>query len=138
MTAGSENRELAQMTRAFSTNLTALGLLALVVGMFLIYATIAFAIVQRRPVIGMLRAIGVGRRRLLGGFLIEALGIGLVGTLLGLALGHLLATGLVGLVLRTIGDLYFSASLGSVSVKSTPCSAMVLFHLSTPRWQSSM
>ncbi len=115
VTAGSENRELAQMTRAFSTNLTALGLLALVVGMFLIYATIAFAIVQRRPVIGMLRAIGVGRRRLLGGFLIEALGIGVVGTLLGLALGHLLATGLVGLVLRTIGDLYFSASLGSVS-----------------------
>jgi putative ABC transport system permease protein len=109
--AGNESRALTEMTRAFNTNLTALGLLALVVGMFLIYATISFAIIQRRAVIGMLRAIGLGRRRLVGTFLIEALGIGVLGTSAGLVLGDLLARGIIGLVLQTIGDLSFAATL---------------------------
>jgi putative ABC transport system permease protein len=102
---------LTQMTDAFQTNLTALGLLALVVGMFLIYATISFALVQRRQTIGMLRAIGVGRRLLLATVLAEAAAIGAVGTAAGLVLGDLLARGLVEMVLATIGDLYFSSAV---------------------------
>lgn len=111
--AGSESPALIEMTRAFNTNLTALGLLALVVGMFLIYATISFAIIQRRAVIGMLRAIGLGRGHLVGTFLIEALGIGVLGTVAGLVLGHLLARGMISLVLQTIGDLSFAATLNA-------------------------
>ncbi|HEX5047838.1 MAG TPA: FtsX-like permease family protein [Gammaproteobacteria bacterium] len=106
--AGGAFNELA---RAFRTNLTALGLLALVVGTFLIYGTMSFAIVQRRATLGMLRAVGVTRAELLGGVLIEALCLAVVATSLGLVLGHVLATQLVELVLRTIGDLYFSASV---------------------------
>jgi putative ABC transport system permease protein len=106
---------LTQMTRAFRVNLTALGLLALVVGMFLIYATISFAVVQRRPVIGMLRAIGVARREVLAGVLLEAAGIGLAGTVIGLALGTLLARGLVGMVLQTLGSFYFAAEVRAVA-----------------------
>ncbi len=51
------------MTRAFAINLTALSLLALVVGMFLIYNTMTFSVVQRRELIGTLRALGVTPRR---------------------------------------------------------------------------
>ena len=40
----------------------ALSLLALVVGMFLIYNTISVSVVRRRPEIGVLRAIGAGRQ----------------------------------------------------------------------------
>jgi putative ABC transport system permease protein len=40
---------IEQMTAAFRTNLTALSLLALVVGMFLIYNSMTFSVVQRRP-----------------------------------------------------------------------------------------
>ena len=47
-----------EMTKAFRLNLTALSLLALVVGMFLIYNTVSFSVIQRRAVIGRLRAIG--------------------------------------------------------------------------------
>ncbi|MBN1237872.1 MAG: ABC transporter permease [Gammaproteobacteria bacterium] len=97
-----------ELTRAFRTNLTALGLLALVVGMFLIYSTMAFAIVQRRKVMGTLIAVGLDRRQLLAATLLEAVFIGGIATIAGLALGHLLAQGLVDLVLRTIGDLYFA------------------------------
>jgi len=43
--------------------------------------------------------------------LAEAAVLGLVATVIGLVLGQLLATGLVDLVLRTIGDLYFSRTV---------------------------
>ncbi len=50
-----------QMTRAFRTNLLALSLLALVVGMFLIYNTMTFSVVQRRTQLGRMRAVGFTR-----------------------------------------------------------------------------
>src|SRR5690606_23701704 len=46
----------ARLTRAFDTNLTALALVALVFGMFLIYNSVSFSVVQRRPLLGLLRA----------------------------------------------------------------------------------
>lgn len=109
--AANDNDTLDEMMRAFRTNLSALGLLALAVGMFLIYATMSFAIVQRRPEIGILRALGLARRRLLGSFMAEALALGVIGTLGGLALGHWLAKGLVAMVLQTVGDLSFSRAV---------------------------
>lgn len=115
VSAGANAGSLSQMTRAFRTNLTALSLLALVVGMFLIYATMSFAVVQRRSVIGMLRAIGVPPRDVLGNIMLEAGVIGVVGTLAGLMLGRVLALGLVGMVLQTLGDLYFSSEVRAVS-----------------------
>jgi putative ABC transport system permease protein len=45
------------------------------------------------------------------GVLVEALGLAIVATSIGLVLGHWLATGLVELVLNTIGDLYFRAGV---------------------------
>ena len=102
-----------QLTRAFELNLTALGLLALVVGMFLIYSTMSFAIVQRRAVFGTLLAIGLARRDLLFGVWLEALALGVVATGLGLVLGHALAQGLVDLVLLTIGDFTFSSRVAA-------------------------
>ena len=58
---------VAEMTAAFRINLTALSLLALVVGMFLIYNTMTFSVVQRRPLFGTLRCLGVTRRRSFAG-----------------------------------------------------------------------
>ena len=82
--AENENRAFTELAAAFRTNLQALGLLALVVGMFLIYSTMSFAIVQRRTTLGVLRAIGLTRREVLGTVLLEALGLGLIATAIGL------------------------------------------------------
>ncbi|KIH75992.1 putative ABC transport system permease protein [Geoalkalibacter ferrihydriticus] len=98
---------MAQMTRAFQLNLTAMSLLALVIGMFLIYNTLTFAVLQRRPLLGILRTLGVTRAQIFRLILGEALLIGLAGTLLGLLLGVGLGQGLLSLVTRTINDLYF-------------------------------
>jgi len=109
-----ERSTFRELTTAFRTNLTALGLLALVVGMFLIYGTMAFAILQRTQTLGILRTLGVSRAEILQTILWETAAIAAVATGLGLLLGHVLAIGLVGLVLRTIGDLSFNAAVGSV------------------------
>jgi putative ABC transport system permease protein len=104
---------MLRMTRAFETNLTALALVALVFGMFLIYNSVTFSLVQRRPLIGLLRAQGVTAREISGMILVEVAVIGAVATMLGLAAGALLGTGLVRLVARTINDLYFTVSVTS-------------------------
>ncbi len=113
MPAGAQRAAFDELATAFRTNLTALGLLALVVGTFLIYSTMSFAILQRRATLGVLRAIGVTPRELLGSVLVEALVLAAVATGLGLLLGRGLATGLVDLVLRTIGDIYFSSGIAA-------------------------
>ncbi len=111
---------LSQMTSAFELNLTALSLLALVVGMFLIYNTITFSVVQRRGLFGTLRCLGVTPKQIFILVLTEALLVGIVGSALGLGLGILLGTGLVRLVTQTINDLYFAVSVRSISIELFP------------------
>ncbi len=105
-----------EMTAAFSLNLTALSLLALVVGMFLIYNTVTFSVVQRRPVIGSLRALGMTRREIYLLILLEAGILGLIGTLLGLALGVILGRGAVQLVTQTVNDLFFVVAVREINI----------------------
>jgi len=109
---------LSQMTRAFRLNLTALSLLALVVGGFLIYNAMTFTVLQRRSLFGTLRALGVSRGELYTQVLIEAGLIGLAGTALGLLLGVALGEGLLHLVTRTINDLYFQLTVQGLRVSS--------------------
>ncbi len=109
----------AAMTRAFSLNLTALGLLALLFGTFLIYNSMTFGVVQRRALIGLLRAQGVTRGEILALILLEAAVLGGVATLLGIGLGRLLGGQLVGIVARTINDLYFTVTVTDVAFPAT-------------------
>ncbi|MGC8781261.1 MAG: ABC transporter permease, partial [Anaerolineae bacterium] len=107
---------VAQMTAAFRINLTALSLLALVVGMFLIYNSMTFSVVQRRPLFGTLRCQGVTREEIAGMVLVEALAVGLIGSALGLGLGIILGQAAVRLVTQTINDLYFAVTVRGVAV----------------------
>jgi putative ABC transport system permease protein len=110
------NGTLEQMTAAFELNLQALSLLALVVGVFLIYNTVTFSVVQRRPVIGTMRALGATRDQIFALILGEAFLLGLVGTFMGLGLGIIFGRAAVGLVSQTISDLYFNISVQSITV----------------------
>ncbi len=98
---------IGQLTAAFSLNLRALSLLALVVGMFLIYNTVTFSVVQRRAVLGTLRALGTTPAQVFALVIVETAAAAALGTLLGLGLGWLLGQGALRLVTRTINDLYF-------------------------------
>lgn len=113
---GARTRSLAEMIRAFELNLTALSLLGLLFGGFLIYNTVTFSVVQRRELLGSLRALGVTRREVFGLVLGESAVVGAAGSAVGVGLGVLLGRGLVGMVTRTINDLYFVVSVEGLSV----------------------
>lgn len=77
------------------------------VGMFLIYNTMMFSVLQRREILARLRVMGVTKKEVLVTVLGEALLIALIATLLGLIMGWLLAKLLIIFVAQTINDLYY-------------------------------
>ncbi len=113
---GSRSGALEQMTEAFRLNLSALSMLALVVGLFLIYNSITFSVVQRRKLFGTLRCLGVTRGELFQLVVVEAGLVGLVGALIGIGLGVLLGRNTVQLVSQTINDIYFTTTIRDVSI----------------------
>ena len=98
--------QIEKMVSAFHLNLTALSLISLVVGMFLIYNAMSISVIQRRKEIGILRSIGVTRSQILGLFLCEAGLIGGLASLIGIGAGIGLARLMLFSVSRTITSLY--------------------------------
>ena len=113
---------IEEMTSAFRVNLTALSLLALVVGLFLIYNTMTFSVVQRRPLFGTLRCLGVTRREIFLMVIGEAVLVGVTGVFLGIILGIVLGQGAIHMVTQTINDLYFVLSVRGIQI---PVSSLV-------------
>lgn len=107
---------MAEMTAAFRLNLAALSLLALVVGLFLIYNTMTFSVVQRRSMFGTLRCLGATRGEVFSLVLVEAALVGLIGSALGVLLGALLGQGAVRLVTQTVNDLFFVLTVRGVQI----------------------
>jgi putative ABC transport system permease protein len=77
----------AGMLAPLTMGLALCGLGALVVGLFLIYNTLAVSVVERRRDLGILHALGATRGQVACLLLGEALVLGTAGTLLGLPLG---------------------------------------------------
>jgi putative ABC transport system permease protein len=100
------SQRVDDMLRSFRLNLTALSFLSVFVGMFLIYNTMMFAVIHRRKQLGILRCLGVTPRQIIFNTLLEAFGVGVAGSLLGLWLGIILAEYATRTVTATISDLY--------------------------------
>ena len=82
----------------FNTFLLAFAYVALFVGMFIIYNTFTIVLAQRTRDLALLRAIGAGRRQVLGSVLGEAAGIGVIASAVGLGLGVAMSFGLRALL----------------------------------------
>jgi putative ABC transport system permease protein len=106
---GARTDENRKMLAAFRWNLHVLSYIALIVGAFLIYNTISISVVRRRTEIGILRALGATQRMVISAFLVEGFFFGLLGSVLGLGLGRVMAEGAVGLVGNTVQSLYVSS-----------------------------
>lgn len=107
ISANTRSETMSDMTRGFQINLTAMSLLALLVGGFLIHNTMTFSILQRREIFATLRIVGVTASGIFSSILVETVIISLIGSLLGLATGYFLARYLIQLTTQTINDLYF-------------------------------
>jgi putative ABC transport system permease protein len=67
------------------------GFIAVFVGSFLIFNTFSITVAQRISEFGMLRTLGASRRQILTAVMVESAAIGLLGALLGIAGGFLIA-----------------------------------------------
>jgi putative ABC transport system permease protein len=114
------NDQVEHMLRAFQLNLGTLSAVGLLVGLLLVYNTVAFIVAQRRREIGIMRAYGMLRPRLLLLFLTEAAVIGAVGGAVGGLFGMLWARTLLSILARTVSDLYVTVPLELLQDIRTP------------------
>ena len=120
-------REAVSMTRAYRINLDMLALVALFTGAFLVYATQALTILQRRTDIAVLRVLGVTRGGIVGILVAESAIVGAIGAALGLAIGYALAAFALAQFGGDLGAGYFGGA--AVSVRANPIVLVVYFCL---------
>ena len=116
VSSATRSETIEELTSSFDDNLFVISLLGLIVGAFLIYNAMAFSVVQRRPVIGALRALGVTRQQIFALVLSEALVIGLIGSVMGVLLGIVIGRGILNIITQTITDLFFVVSVQELSI----------------------
>jgi putative ABC transport system permease protein len=114
--SGSRSQTAEQMLEAFNINLTSLSLLALIVGLFLIYNTMTFSVVQRKVLIGTLRSLGVTSNEVSKIIIREALVIGIIGTAIGFVLAYFISKFLIVFISQTINDLYYVVSVREIYI----------------------
>jgi putative ABC transport system permease protein len=114
--SGSRSQTAEQMLEAFNINLQSLSLLALIVGLFLIYNTMTFSVVRRKVLIGTLRSIGVTSNEITTMVIREALIIGIIGTAAGFLAAYFISKYLLIFISQTINDLYYVVSVREVYI----------------------
>lgn len=109
---------LAALTKSFHLNLTAFGLLAFAVGLFIVHAAVGLAFEQRRPVFRTLRALGLPLGRLMALLAGEMLLFGLLAGGVGLVLGFLVAGALLPDVATSLRGLYGAPVPGALAFRA--------------------
>lgn len=90
-----QGKRVIQMLDVYQMGLNFFSVIALFVGAFLIYNAFSMTVVERTREIGMLRAVGMTQRQVMGQILTEAGILGVVGSALGVGAGILLSQGLI-------------------------------------------
>jgi putative ABC transport system permease protein len=85
---------LDQFLKILRTALLVFGFISLFVGAFIIFNTLSITVAQRTKEFGLLRMIGASRRQVLTSVVLEALVIGFLASILGIAAGVGLAKGI--------------------------------------------
>lgn len=118
-------QQVEKMLRSFQYNLTALSLIALLVGMFLIYNTMSISVIRRRWEIGTMRALGLPASTVFSLFAVEAALLGAIGSGLGICGGVLFAQYAVKAVSATVTSLYADQPVSGVLVE--PMALVIAF-----------
>ncbi|CAM2967984.1 ABC transporter permease [Vibrio mytili] len=98
--------ELESITKAFHMNLTAMGMLSFLVGLFIFYQAMSLSLIQRQRLVGILRQTGVSGAQLAQALLLELSLLILFAWACGNFFGLMLANQLIPTVSTSLGDLY--------------------------------
>jgi putative ABC transport system permease protein len=141
---GERTTESRKMLAAFRWNLRILSYIALIVGAFLIYNSIAVSVVRRRSDIGIVRALGATRGMIAAAFLGESLLLGILGSLAGIALGRLLASAAMDFIGSTVESLYVSSRPAPVQLTAPDAiaglvlgTAVTVLAALAPAWEAA-
>jgi putative ABC transport system permease protein len=101
-----ENQDMIEQGMSvFNTFMLIFALVALFVGAYIVFNTFFITVAQRARENALLRAIGASQRQVLASVLLEALGVGVLASLLGVAGGVAVASGLKVLLVSVGFDL---------------------------------
>lgn len=104
------SRGLDSSVAAMTVGMTITSFIALMVGVFIIFNCFTISVNQRWKEIGVLRSLGVERGNISRMFLAEAFIMGIIGTLLGLGLGFVLAKGVSQFMGVLVAKIYSQVS----------------------------
>jgi len=116
LTPEQRDQNAAGLLSAFRLNLTALSLISLFVGVFLVYGSVRATLVRRRAEFGLIRSLGGTRAQVLLLILGEAGALGLLGALAGIPLGWLAARLNMGVVSGTLTNIYLLEEIEQLRV----------------------
>ena len=134
----------ANMSRAYRVNLNVLALVALFTGAFLVFSTQALSVIRRRSQFALLRVVGLTRRQLLIQILLEGATLGVMGALLGLALGYAMAATALHFFGGDLGGGYFPGVNPTVQFDAVAAAiflvlgmAVALAGSAAPAWEAA-
>jgi putative ABC transport system permease protein len=111
-----ENKKgIESFLRVIKTAMLGFAGIAVLVGVFLIVNTFSMLVAQRTRELGLMRAVGASRRQVNGSVLVEALFLGVVGSVLGIGGGVGLAVGLM----KLMGGVGMKLDTSELTVKAT-------------------
>ncbi len=123
-TTESAATRVSNLSRAYRVNLNVLALVALFTGAFLVYSLQAQAVLARRTQLAFLRVIGTTRGEVERLLLLESVALGVVGALLGIGLGLLVAQTALRVLGGDLGGGFFTGTRPALQVE---VSSMLFF-----------
>jgi len=106
------------LVASFRYNLQFVSLIAILVGLFLLYNTVFISVLKRRTEIGILRGLGTDRKTIMTLFILQGLVLGTVGSVLGILLGQATAYFSVIAVEKTLSTMYSAVSITDYLITS--------------------
>lgn len=116
LTPEQERQRTTQLLSAFRLNLTALSLISLFVGAFLIYSSTQASLLRRRREFGLLRSLGATSGQVLRLILAEVALLAMIGLLMGIPLGYWAAKSNIATVNSTLTNIYLLEAIRSVEL----------------------
>jgi len=99
-------KQTESLMEAFSHGLFISSIIALTIGLFLIFNAFSVNVTERRVQIGILRALGVTRAQVQGLFLVESLLLGIVGSAAGVVAGMLIGRGMMMFLSQVVEQIH--------------------------------
>jgi putative ABC transport system permease protein len=120
-----ERDRAVTVTKAYRVNLNMLALVALFTGAFLVFSTQSLSVLRRRRSLALLRALGVTRNQLRNALIGEGLSLGVLGSMLGVILGMLIAAAILKFLSADLGNGQLRAA--EASLHAAPLQMLAFF-----------